>query len=427
MALFRNQEENENEIEESPLLARSMQSQRSQEQKNVQSTIHPERFDMSRFSDMNEEKENSFRIIIYVVVIIIVGVGATLLVRSLISNNNPQETTEQTDNTTTQTPSPVTINATPVSDSNATDIPSNEILIDSALQSLGSATVDANGVTVDTLSYNAYSSFGRLEFGMGGIDLGLPKLTVEFDSLGTEMKLTIPTGVTVANDLTAEILIDDIVESVTFDSSTSVFTITLSEPSKYRTLIKDNSLVIDFKSIAQIEEDEQEASEPVEEPVVEEPVAPTTDPSKPTGNSYDNVFSRNKQYVTSSLTGNTIGMNETYFEDTGTHFELAWGAKNLVGESYIPNATAEMITEGGKTYIDVTIENLSAFVVANSLDQSKIPFTLATANFVSSKVVSFSSGVAKIRVELKNAADFRLASEKTISGQTQVLVLQIKD
>jgi hypothetical protein len=429
-------ESDDSHIEESPLL----NSERKTEQTSaLHSTIHPERFDMSRFSDLREEEnESSFRIIIYVLVVIIVGVGLALFVRQLISedNNSPTETTEDTENDDEEDVQAFRVNTTPKADDQGAPVPSNDELIDSEVLTVGETSVGTAGVTLSTLTYDRYQTFARFNLNLTGTTAGsIPEFNLAYDDSLNTLVITLPEGITVEDELKVSTPINDIVNLVKFDAATNSFSITLAQDSKYRVRKLDAGVSIDFRTQEQIDTlDEAEAEEDTtdedteEETPEDEEDTTTDDTDKPTGMHITNDFSQNKQFVTSNVTGNTIEYTETYYQDYGPYFEIAFGKPGSVGDSKIANTTAEYVTEGAKTFIEVKIENLSKFTFpSGGVSTSSMAFDTSAANFRRVDLVSFTGGVATLRIEVKNKANFKLLSEKTVDGGTQVVSVQIND
>src|SRR6185369_13731274 len=193
----------------------------------------------------------------------------------------------------------------------------------------------------------------------------------------------------------------------------------------YSIQISNAALLIDVKTLEQLALDKI-ADKNAVEPTTPPTTTPTTPvDTTPTTLNYKNSFSQKKQYIVSNAVGNIIKENVYYYEDAGTYFEFSFGTKNQVGSKYIPNASAELITDSGKTYIEIVIKNLSQEVfksygiTGTALTHSGI--NLSNANFVRIDLKSFSGGTATYRMQIKRAADFRLLSEATVDGATQVV------
>ncbi len=395
--------------------------------KTLHSTINPDRLDQSRFSEMKEEEESPFRVILYVIVVIIIGVGSAFGVRQLISkNDNGEEDTEEVVEEEVQERENVIINTTKLADSTAVNAPKEEDFSEETVTVVGSLDVATTGLALRTFEYKNFTTFSRMIFTIEGLPAGsaFPQTTANFDSIANRLTLKFNGITNIDEDITSDdITINDLVTEVRYNTTTTEFLVFISEESKYSLSVKDNQLFVDIKSTkAPVSETQQpETTQPEE-------TTPTPTPTQPTtGVKYDNEFSQTEQTIRSNVTANNIPYNEVYYEDTAQFFEIAWGARNKVGEQYIPNATAKLVEEGGKIYIDVTINNLSSVSTQSVTDQSNVGINLAGANFIRSELVSFANGTAKYRIQLKKKADYRLISIKTISGETQVLALQIKD
>ncbi len=427
-------------IEGSPLLARAEGN--SSTESNPQSTVHADRFDMARFTERKENKEeSSLRIILYVIVVIIIGVGLALLVRTLISNqsqNEPNENNSENETPTDQNPvesSNISISTAMKSD--PSDAPTNEELVDALSLSVGNSNASVENVSVSRFSYSKFTTFARMNFMIDGVtnEAELPKIAINYDSTRNSLDIVLPSEMEINENLKETIQINDTVSNVTFNANTNTFTVNVASGFKYLVIPTTAGLTVDVKTLEQIEgpsTEEPETEEPVEEePETETPETPDPEeePSTPpSGTRLDNEFSRQKQFVSGGVSGNSIVFNETYFSDLGDFFEIAWGRPEFVGTEYTPYATAESVTEDGIPFIRLTIENLESIEFEPSgVFQNNIPVNLVAANFVRADLESFSNGKAVIMIQLKNEADYRLISTTTISGLTQVLALQIRD
>jgi hypothetical protein len=423
------------QIEGSPLLSRvrpegSASDSEVGSNPSSGSTVHADRFDMARFSDRKEEEESSVRIILYVIVVVIIGVGLALLVRTLITqdsgddNDNDQETEEP--GTTEE--SSISINT--VTQPDPADAPSSEDFVNTESLSIGDASATASNAEITKFSYSKFTSFARMRFGLEGIESieELPRIVFNYSADQNTLDVVLPLEMEINPRLIeTPIGIADVVSRVSYSASRNTFTISADETFTYAVTTTASEIIIDVQtetllnSQTQTEEPDTTGEDPA-------PPAPTTTQPPATAQNFDNEFSRETQYVNAGVTGNTITYSETFFEDQGSFFELAWGEPNTAGNEYTPYATAELVTEDGAPYIKLTIENLASMEFEESgLSQANSPIPLDGANFVRADRTSFENGIAVIMIQLKNEADFRLVSTTTVSGQTQVLALQIRD
>ncbi|MDQ6985411.1 MAG: hypothetical protein Q9M91_01510 [Candidatus Dojkabacteria bacterium] len=421
-------------IEKSPLLSKDLSS-------SLHSTINPDRLDPARFSDLRVEEESPIRIILYVIVVIIIGVGAAFGVRELISkddtnDNNGNDVVVEDNNNDTNTVidsnnSPITINTTAKPSGGVSNTPKDASFVTTeSFSSIGNETIDSKTVTASKLNYQTYTTFSRTEIAFDGLvadnSQSLPVLGITFNN--AENKLTVALGgaKTDPSLQTTSSIADSIVSEIQYDVVNNSFVFILNEDSRYAISAAGNRLIIDIKTQAQFDKDTSAIEDVVVEDTTTEdkPVVTT-----PTGLNLDNDFSEETQFIVSSVTNDTIEYNEFYYEDTVNYFEIAWGSRNNVGDEFITNSTAELVEENGSFFIDVTIKNLASYKDFGEASQATISADLSAANFLSGKLESFNenTGTAVYRVKLKNKASFRLASETTVSGQTQVLVLQIQD
>lgn len=443
-------------IQGSPLLNRADAS--ANDEGTPRSTVHAEKFDMSRFSERKEnEEESSLRIIIYVVVVIIIGVGLALLVRNLISQDagtDDPTTTQETENDTNtevQTDTNLSISTTTKADPD--DAPLNEDLMDAPSLAVGNSTASVENVILSAFKYDRYTTFARINMAIDGVEsqADLPRIAVNYDSTRNSLSVVFPTEMAVDENLTDTIQINDLVSNVTYNVSTNTFTINVASEFKYEILPTTDGLTIDIKTIAQIEgieettdetdttdestdneqlpgETDTDTTDPeVTEPETTEPEKPVTT-TPPSGQRLENDFSTSKQYVSGGTSAKNLEIREIYFEDAGSYYEVAFGNPRVAGAENTPYTSAELVKENGVNYVKVTIEGLDAFTIGKEIyNENNIPVTTIASNLAGITVESFENGRAILMFELKKEGEFRLVSIPTVSGLTQVVALQIKD
>ena len=421
-------------IADSPLL--------SNKQNAMHSQINPDRFDMNRFSEMREEEyeENSMRIIIYVIVVIVIGVGLAFLARYYMtstSDNNKQDTSQNTvdenknipkDEKISEKDDAITINTSLLSDSSAINLAKdNKDYVTDLTKPIGIESYDTKTTTnLDKIAYQKYQTFTRLSLEFSGINeinqIPLSNINLTDESLLIELNPSI----LINNNIPKENLINDLVNKL--DINTNIIKINLREKIAYRLHDEGNTLIIDIKTIKQIEANEEILENEIKDTEEKKEVTNTTLKTS-------NSFSKDKQYITSYVKNNSIQMNEVYYEDIYgsdgninlyTYFELAFGSRGNVGNNFIPNAQAELVETDSKTIIKLVIKNLEE-IQFKDITIDDLSFDTSGINFINAKLDSFKDGTAEILVEIKKPAEFRLVSEPTVSGKTQVLALQIKD
>ncbi len=420
-----------NQLEESPLLAR----------RPLHSTINVGKLDQARFSEIrqSETDSNPVRIIIYVVIVVLVGLGVVLIVRNLIIGS--QNTA--INNTNTPTPPATTINNGYViskiaaADSEAGNITKNADYIDSTLTTLGDSTSTSENTTLDKIYYTKYTTFARVTFDFTTSDKKLPKTTANFDSVGNKMTLTFAGLTNINNDLKTDATINDLVSEIRFLSTTNAYVIMLSDDVKYKLTASGDNLTIDFKTLDELAKPDTVTETPTPAPSPTPVPTPPTSPSdKPAAPHYTNEYSQSKQYVSSNVTGNTLSHNVYYVDSYAGAFGFSVGQKNVVGDSAVPNAVAYLDeSTSGKIYLFVEVSNLKQEVFkANGVTglsaaeiQAKTGVNTQYMNFYRIDVVSFANGTAKYRFDLKKKADFKLLTQKTVDGKTQVVGVEVKN
>lgn len=421
-------------LEESPLLVNR------QALSPIHSTINPGKLDQTRFTEIRQmESEGSpLRIILIIVAVIIVGGGAIFLVRNLVSNQS--NNTSSTDNTVsspqTQTQqSSLIISKTVSADTTVINLAKKEDYVDSTLVTLGNSTSDSSNMSLDTIYYTKFTTFVRLTFNLTTSDKKLPKTTMNFDSVGNKMTVAFTGLQNIAADLKQDSTISDLVSEIRFVATNNSYVIMLSDKVKYRMLADGDNLIIDIKTLTELAKPDTTTSTTTTDTTT--PTTPTTPTSdKPAAPHYDNDYSQDKQYVTSTLTTNSIADNVYYFDNNGSSFEFSWAQKNAIGDSYVPNTTAYYDTStAGKIYLIVEISNLSQDVLtANGVTglsaediHNRTGASTTGTNFNRIDLISFNGGVAKYRLDLQQKTDYKLWVDKTGDNATGTISVTIKN
>lgn len=395
--------------------------------------IEPVRFSARR----NVEGEGSSvgRIILYVVVVVVVGVGLTLLIQNFVTGQGSTSTTTSSAVTSTEeVVSSVNISTLMKADSTATSLTPNTAYT-TGDSSLGSAANDVSDAILDQFSYQAYETFSRTTWEFDGLESGkLPATTVVYSPIDSTVTVSFA-GVDVSD---AEMLQEftvrtgNVVKIVGSKTDTAVsFVLSMSESGKYYVFVDNGTNVsLDIKTDTQLATVTSASSS--SEAVTSSAVAATSSSSAsamtgaPAAPHYDNTASQNKQYVVSNVTGNGLYSETYYYIDYGDSFQFSWAMRNE-GETQIPNATAELVTDSGKDYIEVKINNLG-YELLHALGRSQANITIPTS---SSKLVAvhtrgYSNGTATFWVELTEKTEFRLHSTQTYEGH-QLLGIQVMD
>ncbi len=140
----------------------------------------------------------------------------------------------------------------------------------------------------------------------------------------------------------------------------------------------------------------------------------------------DNDPGQEKQSVVSSVSGNDLISETYYYADGGNTFTFSWAIKGT-GESVVPNATAEYITDNNKNYIEVKINNLAFEIMHNrGREKAVINISTASSNLVDVFTKGMSNGTATFWIEVRAKKDFRLYSTEDFGGY-RLLSIQLFD
>lgn len=422
-------------MEESPLVSKPSANN---------STIHPEKMEQSRFSDLrnlDDEKTNPLRIVIYAVIVIAIGVGAVFLVRSIVSNNqstDDQQQDQPSDENIVEETSAFSISLTPKSDTTASNLASNDDYIDSSVVTLGDSNLDMTQVELAGIRYERYTTFARTTFDFEGNSSTLPKTNINFDSVRRELTVSFEGLATIAEELKSQKQINDIVRSIRYNADENQFVIIFGDDSKYRVFQASGNLSIDVKTLDELEKPDPQ--EPVAQDDEDTTPPPTTTPPSSSGNKpaapyYENSYSQNRQYISSNVKTNSIAFNNYWVWDQGTFFEFSLGINNSSGDNLIPNATSYYEEEDDKIYLVLEIENLTnaPFSISKTrtieqlIQDSGASISPAGVNFKMVELVSFTNGKATYRLEVKTKSNYSLLTQVVEASNSQIVSLRIQD
>lgn len=419
-----------NRLEESPLMNKPI----------IQSTINPDKMEQSRFTDMVERESDGtspLRIVLYAVIIIAVGVIAALVVRTLISNQQPavseQTNQAQTNDQQQVKVTPFRVTTAKKADSSASLLAANSDYIQSELVTLGDSKIDKTNVKLTSISFDRFTTFGRLTFSFSGNNSKLIESKITFDSVNkTSLSVDFKGLTQIETDLKKLNMISDLVESVDYDNDNMKFVIILADSSKFRAVELNGNLLIDFKTEDDLKNPSTTTSTTPTNTTTPSTTISTTKPAAPF---YDNEFSRNQQYISSAVKDNSIAFNNYWIWDEGSFFEFGIGISGKVGNTFIPNVTSYLKEESGKNYLYLEVENLTSTPLSQSKKKtaqqlvSETSSTIDTSkiNFIQVDLVSFTNGKATYKIEMKNKADYKLLSQLSFDKNSQIISIRIKD
>jgi hypothetical protein len=417
---------------------------------DLPSTIHPEKLEFSRFSELqkSESSAKTGKILVYIFIVIALGVGAALIVRGTIINNNNPATTN-TSSTTADTAATKTtevansngikLDIVAKSDSTVSNLPKKEDFRDNANLALGDSSVESSALNINSIHYQKLTSFSRITFNISGNEGKLPLVNLAYSPVEKSLKVFFGSMAKFTDEVKKSVSVDGFVNNMTFNEATNSMEIYLKEAFKYRIASLSGNLVIDL--ISQKELDKLNTITNTTDNTQNNTVISnssntnsSTDTNKPAAPFYENSFSQNKQYISSAVKDNSISQDNYWVWDQGSFFEISFGQSNKLGDEFVPNAVAYFDKSNTqKTILVLEVSNLEQPVLITKKTltaadiTNKTGLSLAGANFISVELISFEKGVAKYHFELKNKADYKLLTQDTYDGTTQILSLQLKD
>ncbi len=419
---------------------------------NTQSTIHPEKLEFARFSELQKVESNAktSKIIIYMMVVVVLGVGSALFIRNIVLNSidNYDANTSSQDITNTKNISSFEetgfiLNIVSKSDNNAVNVPNVSDFKDSQEIILGDTSAADNSFEVNTIQYDKYTNFSRLTFKFQERGAKLPPIKIQYNKFDKTLNITFPEAVAFDEKLTKETQVDKLVKKI-YQKSQNSYLIELTETISYRPVILDGNFVVDMISTVNLSKLSQDTpnninnkpSSKTETKTINGTTGSTSqeDPNKPNPPHYKNKFSQNKQFVSSKVLDNNIKHDNYWVWDEGSFFELSFGETNKLGEDYIPNAVAYYDSDNkDKVILVLEVENLAQAVLSNKKKlsandiQNISGINMSGTNFVAVELVSFVNGKATYNIELKRKSDFQLLTQENYTKTTQIISVQIKD
>lgn len=399
----------------------------------------PVRFSIRR--DMEKEGSPLFRIIGFGVVVVAVGVGLLFLVQNVISNQNQGAATTSS-SATSSSLSAIDMPSVAKADDSVSDITPNSLFTTSPL-SLGTSLAAGTTITLASVEHNAYNSFTRTLMTLDGVTNSLPATTISYNADAKQILITLAkvtvTDATLLEPATTSI--GNVKEiAVTQDGDATRVVFTLAESGKYYASVHNGKvLTLDVKSDSQLNQSVTTTSSASTTSMTSSASTSAAASSSrasssatssvaggiPSAPHYDNTASQSKQYVVSNVTDNSVLSETYYYVDYGDSFQFSWAMRGT-GDASIPNATAELIQDNGKNYVEVVMSNLGFDLLGSQNRNPTINVTLAGSNVVQILQKGYSGGKATYWVELKQAGNFRLHSTLTYNNR-QLLSIQIMD
>lgn len=390
----------------------------------------PLKFSVRR--EMAHEGGNSKRIIIFIIIVIALGLGLTLLVQSFINNQNQANngTTTSTSSTQAELNIPgVEIGDDVLSDATASRLVENAQYTNAEL-SLGSTSNAVTGINLESITYIPYTTFSEVLLELTDTATGLPSTTITYDNL-TDSVIVEMQGIGMGNlEMLQKIPVDTgNVLSITPNTTATgvIITIELLESGKYSAaVVGANGLSIYFKTESDFATITSTTSSEPATTTSSATTSSATTSSASGATNFDNEPSQNKQSVSSTVTANDLISETYYYVDGGNTFTFSWAVRGN-GEGFVPNATAEYITDSGKNYIEVKINNLAFEIMHNKgREKAVIGISTASSNLVDVFTKGFSNNTATFWVEVREKKNFRLYSDEDYNSY-RLLSIQLFD
>jgi hypothetical protein len=410
-----------------------------------------------RFSErykLQGDKDNSLvKIIVFILVVIGLGLGVIYFVQSNLlntPNNSGSQNSASTSSSeiTARSEDGLLIFNKLISDSQATDIPDNEDFTEQ-VTSLG--TKDNDRAKLTKLTYEPFETFTRVSWDLEGVEASFPRIEVKQD--GDDIKVTFfKVGVSPETMLETIPLVAGNFLDVSSTSTTSQvqFTLAGQEPNSFhaRLPFDGSKLVIDFKTEAQLAiisggTSSSSASSSATSSISSSSSSRTSSASSTTtssassastssldnsGNQLTNPASQLDQQIVNTSPTIAAKMENYSYQDFGNKFEFRWEYAGGTLKS-VPNATAKMITNNGKVYIEVVMKDVTQDIFfAFGWDRASFGgLSLAYSNLKGVIFKNRTGTTSTYWVELGGKSNFQLMATETSTAGRRRLTIAVFD
>lgn len=354
------------------------------------------------------EGSNSLvKIIIWGVVVLLIAAAAYLLLNNVLSGEKTPEVTTTPTPTVVVEEEPETIDASKLDSSLAEDAPedSDFEMVD---QTVGAESEDE--FTIESYTPRSYDRFFRFEFEVSSSgEEAYPLVEATYNADGNSIDLEFNGIVEDNTELDFEVaqeidgsVVSSITKRATSEENVAKYTIGITEDVGYYLHLLDepNRVVID------VQETEDADITPTPTEVPDDIDDDTDSGEKPTETTLTNEFSKNDQWIVTSLTGNTVTTPKYAFGDLGTFVKITY---DLSGG--LPNVEAKL---DGTT---LTI------VMSNRITSNKTAtIEINNGNVTTVDVVS-SGNTTTYTVHLVKEADYRIY----VNEAPAQFIIEVKD
>jgi hypothetical protein len=309
-----------------------------------ESGLHPEKLTYARFSDMrkslDEDRMTIGRLLLYVAIVVAIGVGLTIGIQAYIRYQNEQQAIANNNVIVSgPTSASILINNDIKADNLAQPNGLSDDKYSNTAGAIGTDVVASSPVNALTnFGFDRYTTFERITLAYNGSSVKDPKTEVTYNStdniiylqlknIGTDKKDLKP-GMEIAK-LTDTNTVKSVQNSST-DATTTRISIYLNEAAKFTLRDVGSSLVLDIRQADYVaaSSSSSASSSSTSSAGASSSASSSADAAAPAAPYYDNAYSKNTQFISSSYTGNKLRVWNYTYRDYGDRYEFKFRIKD---------------------------------------------------------------------------------------------------
>lgn len=349
------------------------------------SNLHPEKLTYDRFSDrmksLDDDNMSIGRLLLYIIIVVIIGVGLTLGVQAYIRNQNEQNQIAEQQQEEEPVVTSVDVSTLVQPDDLAAPILAETTVFSSEVLSLdGVTSEESDAADWQELAYRRYNSAERMIFTFADAS-NVPAAEVSYDSEAQTVSLVFTPATTSKEDLAAgeelvsvasDTALVDLIQNASTVEDTLAITIYVSEDVLMYAQYDEEDFVLDLmQADVAIEDDstaDDQADDTVDDNIDDDTTA--TNGDRPAAPHYDNDYSKDTQYISSTYTGNDLRVWNYTYRDYGDRYEFKFrikGPNNNLNAGK-PNVKAYLNGDSADPRLIVEIENINWEILDNYLN-----------------------------------------------------------
>ncbi len=339
---------------------------------NTPPPMAPTNLTNTQSTKSSEGSSPFMKVAIWGVVVLLIAGAVYLLINNVMTNkNNGSVTPTPTVTPTEEAEEPETITASKLDSSLAESAPKDSDF-KKADQTLGEASEDQ--FTIQSFKTESYDKFFRLVYEVSSSgDTAFPLVSATYNTGSNSIDLAFKGVINDNSGLEFEVpqkvegsIVTSITRRATSEENVAKYTIGISEEAGFflHSLTDPNRVVVDIQ---------EPAVTPTPSVTTTVTPTPSTSGEKPAAPHLTNEFSKDKQYIVTTLTTNTVSTPKYAFRDFGTYlkitYDLSGGIPNVVGEingNDLIITMSNRITNNKTSTVEINNGNVTTMDVVSS-------------------------------------------------------------